>query len=136
MYFNIRRFIAFVIDWCVYIGVGNLLTVMGPGFNPEYLTRPSIKMFSSYGVILAILWFIAIPLFRDLIFGCSIGKIICGLRIVNAEGKKASASQRLSRNLTMYIFQAEIFVCLFNKGNRLGDMMAKTKVVARGKENE
>lgn len=127
----IRRFLAFVIDWNIMFGVAMALMLFGPGSNPEFLVRPSIKMFTSVGFLLGLLWFVIYCLFKDCLFGRrSLGKLICGLKIQNSEtGDKASFGSLILRNITYVIVQIEWIVVLVNKGKRLGDFIAKTQVV-------
>ena len=127
----IRRFLAFVIDWNIMFGVAMALMFFGPGSNPEFFLRPSIKMFTSVGFLLGLLWFPFYWLFKDCLFGRrSLGKLICVLKIQNSEtGEKAAFGSLILRNITYVIVQIEGIVVLVNKGKRLGDFMAKTQVV-------
>ena len=132
----VRRFFAFVIDWNIMLGVAMALLFYGPESNPEYLLYPSIKMFATTSFLLGLLWFIIYCLFKDCLFGRrSFGKLICGLVIVNSStGEKASFGSLILRNITYIVVQIEGLFVLFNKGERLGDSIAKTKVVARAKK--
>ncbi len=127
----IRRFFAFVIDWNIMFGVAMALMFYGPGSNPQYLIYPSIKMFASTGFLLGIIWLPLYCLFKDCLFGRrSLGKLICGLIILNSEtGEKASFGSLILRNITYVIVQVEAIVVLFDNGKRLGDSIAKTQVV-------
>ena len=127
----IRRFLAFIIDWNIIFGVGMALMYFGPGSNPEYFYFPSIYMFKSLGFILGLLWMPLYCLFKDCLFGRrSLGKLICGLAIENSEtGEKASFGSLIVRNLAYVIITIEGVVVLLNKGRRIGDLMANTKVV-------
>lgn len=132
----IRRFLAFIIDWNILFGIGMVLMFFGPGGNPEYFLWPSIEMFSSLGFILGLLWMPLYCLFKDCLCGRrSIGKLICGLAIENAEtGEKVSFGSLIVRNLAYVIIQIEGIIVLANKGRRIGDIMANTKVVRYQKE--
>ena len=129
----IRRFFAFVIDWNIMFGVAMALMFYGPGSNPEYLLYPSIKMLSSAGFLMGLAWLPLYCLFKDCLFGRrSLGKLICGLTIQNSEtGEKASFGSLVLRNVTYVIVQIEGIVVLVNKGKRLGDSIAKTRVVRK-----
>ena len=131
----IRRFLAFVIDWNIMFGVAIALMFYGPGSNPEYFIYPSIKMFTSAGFLLGLAWLPLYCLLKDCLFGRrSIGKLICGLIIQSSDtGEKASYNSLILRNITYAIVQIEGIVVLANKGKRLGDIIAKTQVVARSK---
>ena len=127
----IRRFLAFVIDWNIIFGVAMVLMFFGPGSSPEFFIYPSIKMFTSVGFLLGLLWFSLYCLFKDCLFGGrSFGKLICGLKIQNSEtGEKASFSSLVLRNITYVIVALECVVVLINQGKRLGDIIAKTQIV-------
>lgn len=127
----IRRFLAFIIDWNMMFGVAIALMFYGPESNPEYFINPSVKMFSSVGFLLGILWLLLYCLFKDCLFGRrSLGKLICGLKIQNSEtGEKATFGSLILRNITYVIVQIEMIVVLANKGTRLGDLIAETQVV-------
>ncbi len=132
----VRRFLAFVIDWNIMFGVAIALMLCGPGYNPEYILYPSIKMFTSAGFLIGIAWLPLYCLFKDCLFGRrSLGKLICGLTIQNSEtGEKASFGSLILRNVTYVIVQIEGIVVLVNKGKRLGDFIAKTQVVRHSKK--
>ena len=109
-----------------------------PGSSPEYLRYPSIETLFSTGLLLGILWVLFYSLFKDCLFcGRSLGKLICGLRIISSEnGKKPSFISLILRNIPLAIVQIEAIVVLANKGKRLGDYLAKTQVVrSTTKEN-
>ena len=127
----LRRFLAFVIDWNILFDVALLLILFGPGSNPAYLITPSIYMFTSAGSLLGIAWIFLYGLGKDcLLKGRSIGKLICGLEVRNSQtGEKASFGSLILRNITFEAIQIEGIVVLVNKGNRLGDIIAKTEVV-------
>ena len=129
----IRRFLAFIIDWNIMFGVAMALMFHGPGSNPEYFAYPSIKMFTSAGFLMGLAWLPLYCLLKDCLFGRrSLGKLICGLMIQNSDtGEKASFGSLILRNVTYVIVQIEGIVVLVNKGNRLGDSIAKTTVVRR-----
>lgn len=128
----VRRFLSFCIDWMIICMVGFSLTLFGPQFDPEYLLRPSIYMFSAYGAILSILWFVFAPLFRDaLLGGVSLGKRLFGLRVTDKSGDKASGMTLILRNITFWLVLLEMILVLCNHGIRLGDMLAGTRVVPK-----
>jgi len=131
----LRRFLAFAIDWNILFGVTIALMFYGSGSSPEYLLFPSIEMLSSPGFILGAVWFFLYCLLKDCLFGRrSLGKLICGLIILNSEtGEKASYSSLILRNITYVIASIEGIVVLLNNGKRLGDSFAKTQVVRKTK---
>ena len=126
----LRRFIAFAFDWNVIILACVGLFLLGPRFDIEYLLRPSIKMFSSYGVILGILGFVLLPLFKDCLFkGASLGKLVCGLKVYDSRTQNvAKIPSLIARNLTFYIPLVELIVFACNKGRTIGDMLSKSYV--------
>lgn len=129
----IRRFFAFMIDWNIMFGVCVLLMLFGPGADPEYVLHPSIKMLSSGGFLLGLAWLALYGLFKDCVFGRrSLGKLICGLIIINSDTQnKASYGSLILRNITYCIVQIEGIIVLLNGGRRLGDMLAKTRIKRR-----
>lgn len=131
----IRRFFAFVIDWNIMFGVAMALMYYGPGSNPEYLINPSVKMITSAGFLMGLVWLPLYCLFKDCLFGRrSLGKLICGLTIQNSEtGEKASWGALILRNIPYIIVQIEGVIVLVNKGKRLGDVIVKTQVVRKTK---
>ena len=100
-----RRFIAFVIDWNLVFLISMGLFTLGPRFEVEYLLRPSIRMFSAYGVILGVLAFIILPFIKDCLFkGASLGKLICGIKVYDNHNKEtAKTGALILRNITFYI---------------------------------
>ena len=129
----IRRLIAFVIDWNLIFLIGFGLFISGPEFKIEYLLRPSIRMFSAYGVLLSVLSFALLPLIKDCVFkGSSLGKLICGIRVYDNNSKDiAKTSSLILRNLTFYIPFVELIVALCNNGRTLGDMLSSSYVDLR-----
>ena len=129
--FIIRRSIAFLIDFNLTIIIGGFCFFIGPRFNAEYLLYPSIKMFSCYGVILSVLWFLLFPLFKDCIFkNASLGKKILGIQIVNIGDKTQPLTiQLIKRNIMFYFIFIEIIVFFLNSGRTVGDVISNTAVV-------
>ena len=127
---TLRRLIAFAIDWSVILVVCVALFVTGPRVDAELLLRPSIKMFSAYGVILGVFGFVLLPLFKDCLFkGASLGKLICGLKVYDSRTQTdAKISSLIIRNVTFYIPIVELIVLLCNEGKTLGDMLSSSYV--------
>ena len=134
----VRRFIAFIIDWSVIFLISFGLFISGPRFEVEYLLRPSIRMFSAYGVLLGILGFVLLPLLKDCLFkGASLGKLICGIKVYDNHSKDTAKNIALiSRNITFYIPYVEMIVCLCNEGRTLGDMLSSSYVDLRKRKPE
>ncbi len=132
---NIKRLIAFVIDYLLIGLISFAFIFFSPSFDSSYLLYPSIKMFSSLSPWLGILSAIFLPLFRDVIFGgASFGKRIMGLRIVKSgTEEKPSVGALILRNITIAFVTVEFIVWFIAKGRRLGDFIGNTEVVARTK---
>ena len=72
---------------------------------------------------------------KDFFRSKSIGKRIFGLTIVNkSDSKPATNVQCLIRNLTILIWPIEVITLLFSSNERIGDLIAGTKVVISDKE--
>lgn len=133
MKLDVRRLIAFAIDWNLTYIIGMALLFGGPQFKTEYLIAPSMRMFTPFSVLSALAWFVGACMLRDLIFGGrSLGKLICGLKIQNrADGGNPRMRQLILRNITFYFAVIEMVVWAVNNGVRLGDMAAGTEVVRK-----
>ena len=67
---------------------------------------------------------------KDIFYGRSIAKRILKLQIVDSNtGQIATPFQCFLRNITIIIWPIEVIITLFNPTRRLGDRIAKTKVV-------
>ena len=124
-----RRFLAFMIDMIIAYGGMIALWCFGPGGNPEHLMYPTVWMTGAYW--LGYLWLYAYGIFKDCLFGRrSLGKLCMGLWIIDTQSQaKVSYKQLILRNITFFIVQVECVVVLILRGKRLGDMVAKTKVI-------
>ena len=72
---------------------------------------------------------------KDFFRSRSIGKRIFGLKIVNKSDLiPATSKQCLIRNLTILIWPIEVITLLFSSNERIGDLIAGTKVVISDKE--
>lgn len=127
----IRRFVAFMIDMTVAYGGMLALWCFGPGGNMEYLMYPSVKMWLTGAYWLGYLWLYAYGIFKDCLFGRrSLGKLCMGLYIIDTQSQaKVSYKKLILRNITFPIVQVEGVILLILRGKRLGDMVAKTKVI-------
>ncbi len=126
-----RRFLAFMIDMIIAYGGMIALWCFGPGGNPEHLMYPTVKLWMTGAYWLGYLWLYAYGIFKDCLFGRrSLGKLCMGLWIIDTQSQaKVSYKQLILRNITFFIVQVECVVVLILRGKRLGDMVAKTKVV-------
>lgn len=109
---------AFLIDMMICTSVAMAVARLLPGIQILKATSGIIGV----GALLLFL--------RD-IFGKSIGKYLLGLNIVSIkDNQKANLSQRLVKNITVPLSIIEIpFVVLSKDNKKIGDMLAKTKIV-------
>ena len=129
----IRRVIAGLIDWNLIFIVGMLLLTSGPSFDFSYLISPSLQMFKGIPFLLGILWMLAMPLLRDCVFGgASLGKLICGLKVRDAQtGRKPAFGKLILRGVFFWLILPEFIVILANRGRSIADMASRTAVVLR-----
>lgn len=128
------RFGAIVIDNIVMAIAGVILGVllMMAGLSPE--TEEYADTTSLLCLVLAFGYYS----FFEGVFGGTIGKLLLGMRVVNAEGRNCGLGRALVRNLLRiidalpfaYIVGAAL-VDSSDKRQRLGDRVVKTYVVAR-----
>ena len=87
----------------------------------------------------SVIWFLLLLAYfipSEAISGCTIGKMICRLRVVKTDGKSCTFFSALLRNLLLCIDGGLIIIiCFMNSpmNQRLGDMVAHTIVVSRNK---
>ena len=126
----IRRFLAFAIDYNIFCGIPLLFLFLS---NPSALIYPTIGAFTSPIALTGFALGLGYALFKDCIFGGrSLGKLIFGLVVVNSEsGKAAPIGSLILRNVTYFIFFIELICALANYGLRLGDQLAKTRVILK-----
>jgi uncharacterized RDD family membrane protein YckC len=126
------RFVAALIDiLCVLVidtalgSVLGLLRVVGPGIAQAAMTVGYFAISIGYGILLEWAW-----------RGQTVGKKLCRLRVVDAEGLRLQFDQIVTRNLLRAIDMLPLFYfvggisCWFSpKCQRLGDIAANTIVV-------
>ena len=129
----LRRLFAFLIDEAVASVGMVLLWCLGPGGDPSFLIFPTIRMAFTWAYWLGWLWMIGYSLLRDCLFARrSLGKLCMKLKVIDMQSQaKVSYKQLVLRNVTFPIMQVEAVVALVLRGKRLGDVLAKTKVVDR-----
>ena len=129
----VKRILADIIDWNLIFIIGIPLFFLGENFDPKYLLYPSIKMFSAYGTMLGVLWFLVAPLLKNCLFNsASFGMFVFGLKIVSkATLKKATVEKLILRSATFYLPFADIMVLLITKKYSLGDLISKTTVLSK-----
>ena len=129
----IKRIIASIIDWYVGWGIFNLLFYYGPGVDYDLAVNPSVEIFKAPGFWMAFFFPILWVIFKDCIFnGVSLGKLICGVRVVDKDTrKKANFPVLIKRNLYLLLFSVELILLFVNKGIRLGDKTTNTEVILK-----
>ena len=128
-----RRQAAYIVDWILLYVLsfinGIVLALMFPEmFSPTGVESPGVTIFWYFHS-----WFL-LPLvfcFKDGFKGCSPGKWLCGVRVVDRDTRDPiGAKQSLKRNLVLMIPFFPIVVALqLIKGVRSGDKWARTRVV-------
>lgn len=126
----LKRCLAFTIDWLIIGCIMVFVLLINPNFSIEYLMYPSIDSGVSINIFVSMAFVLVAIIFKDFIFGdASIGKKVFGLRVVTKNSDiKPTKIQLIKRNLLLFIPQIEFFVLLFNKGRRIGDIIANTEV--------
>jgi uncharacterized RDD family membrane protein YckC len=122
-----RRQIAYIIDNVLFriallpvvIGIAVAVQQLQLGGAAEILANLSVWLL------------IPIFFFKDGFSGYSLGKLICGVRLMNVEtGKPGGFGMSFVRNLPMLIpFVVVIMAFQLQKGNRWGDRWTKSKVI-------
>jgi uncharacterized RDD family membrane protein YckC len=123
-----KRQLAFGIDvlfwngfcFCIGIALGIMMVVMGA-------TEKEIDNAAS------IIGWLVLPifLFKDSFFGYSLGKLICGVRIIdNNTGAPTGVAASIKRTLPLLIpFMPLIVAFQLCKGHRIGDGWSNSKVI-------
>jgi uncharacterized RDD family membrane protein YckC len=134
------RFFATLLDGILTsIALGLVSGLLGGGLDPEALASGELAYALSGTpalLVIALGW--GYPIVFEGLFGGTIGKLILGMRVVNAEGENIGLGRALVRNLLriidmlplLYILGA-ILVSSSDTKQRLGDRVAGTYVVAR-----
>ncbi len=125
-----KRLIAIFIDLVVLIGTSIFIS---------WLISSTKVINPSYQLILFSFIFFSYNFFFELFYeGQSIGKISQKIKVVKENGESAGFWQYLIRALLRpvdYMFALGILVMVFNKkGQRLGDIAAKTIVIQTGEK--
>jgi uncharacterized RDD family membrane protein YckC len=133
------RFVAALIDILCVLAINSavgaalgLLQVVGPGIAQAAITVGYFAISIGYGILLEWAW-----------RGQTVGKKLCRLRVVDAEGMRLQFDQIVTRNLLRAIDMLPIFYfvggvsCWFSpKCQRLGDIAANTIVVRTPRVSE
>ncbi|MBQ4515490.1 MAG: RDD family protein [Clostridia bacterium] len=123
-----KRILATIIDFGLIFGPVFII-----GFFLDIFE--SVIFLSVYGKIIIALFlvmFLLVPvelICKDIVGKRSVGKKIKGLKILSIDGKEPTYKQLLIRNIFMLWAPIEVIIVLFFDKPRLGDKIAKTKVV-------
>ena len=117
-----ERYIAYVVDFGILIIIFIMCVIF---FEPATVVRKYSEL-----VIPIVIPFLCI--FRD-VFGRSLGKYICRLKIISTENdEKPTIKQLILRNI-IYLPYPDL-ITTPREGYRYGDKLAKTRVVAEADE--
>jgi len=122
-----RRQIAYIIDNVVF------RIAISPVVFGILVAAQQAKLGEAAEILASISAYLLIPIFffKDGFSGYSLGKLICGVRLVNVEtGKPGGFGMSFLRNLPMLIpFVILVMAFQLQKGNRWGDRWTKSKVI-------
>lgn len=115
----LKRLIAFLIDLLLIAIIVNMFFFATPTVKSQLLVQFLSAMM------------VTMLLCKDCINGKSAGKRIMKIEIANEkEGEKVSAVSCVVRNIFVVLWIIEILVLFISKEKRIGDYVAKTKVVS------
>ncbi|MBR5236911.1 MAG: RDD family protein [Clostridia bacterium] len=117
-----KRILAFLVD---YFASMIILALVGLF---SFLNITNRFWSQLYGILLFFCVFIIC--FKDIFAGQSFGKRIMKLKVVSLENKQPNVLVLLIRNITLLVWPIEVLLVLLDKP-RIGDVIAKTKVVTR-----
>ena len=118
----LKRLIAFLIDLLLIAIIVNMFF-----FATQTVKSQLLVQFLSAMMVTMLLC-------KDCINGKSAGKRIMKIEIANEkEGEKVSAVSCIVRNIFVVLWIIEILVLFISKEKRIGDYVAKTKVVSNSK---
>jgi uncharacterized RDD family membrane protein YckC len=135
----VARFLAWLVDLlciaAVLSGLGalmGLLRLLSPGLAGAATTLAYFLVSIGYGIVCEWWW-----------RGQTVGKRLCRLRVVDAEGLRLQFHQIVTRNLLRFVDSLPLFyfvgglVCWFTpKCQRLGDLAANTIVIRNPRISE
>lgn len=126
-----RRHLAFVIDWLLWhvtlIVAAVVVMLLSALWTPPKAVVETLLVAGVYIVAPMVLFM------KDGFRGCSPGKALCGLRVINeATGRPAGFLLSLQRNLVLYVpLMPLVIAFLLTPGHRIGDGWARTRVIQR-----
>ncbi|HHQ44831.1 MAG TPA: RDD family protein [Candidatus Altiarchaeales archaeon] len=132
----VKRIIAYVIDSLIVTAVilvgsvGMSLLAIVAGMISNSLASIIGILAIPVSLLLSLVALVYFLIKDSLNNGASYGKKIMGLKVVNASGGACTLKDSVLRNIIMILGIIELIVILVDKdGDRLGDKVAKTKVV-------
>lgn len=115
----IKRLLAFGIDLMIIIVIENVL------FLTTYIIKSQFTMQFFSALMITLL------LCKDCINGQSFGKRVMKLQVVDSNTEEnISAVRHIVRNLFLPLWCIEILILMISKKKRIGDYIAKTKVIS------
>ncbi|MBE7020130.1 MAG: RDD family protein [Ruminococcaceae bacterium] len=122
-----KRLLAYIVDIFIVFIPMIIYTIL-LDINPRFFNF-EVFMFLSYvpfGLII----------FKDIIGNQSIGKRIFKLKVVTLQGQKPNVFQFIVRNILALIWPLEAFMLVILDKPRIGDLIARTKVVADNEDKD
>lgn len=117
-----KRLIAFVIDLLIIAVITGILFLLTQSLKSQIL----ILLFSAL--------MITFLLCKDIVNGQSFGKIIMKLKVVDSRSNNSATNiSVIVRNIFVIFWIVEVFVLFVSKDMRIGDYIAKTKVISNEK---
>lgn len=122
-----KRILAFIVDWCIVFGICAAVATWG-----ESATYDGELHFNTFRLILAVVLYLALPIFRDLLIrNRSLGKFFIGLEVIDGDGNKPNVVRLILRNI-FSVFPFIDFVLLVGTDDgTLGDRISKTYVIKK-----
>ncbi len=123
-----KRILAFIIDTAVFMII--FMTVNIIPIYDDYFSDADVMLDAKYYIIygISLLLIAILYISKDCVKGQSLGKRLMKIKAVSISGERTHVWQLLVRNITVFIWPAEFILLLCNK-RRIGDVIAKTKVV-------
>lgn len=113
-----QRILAFIIDMLLIT-----LFIMLPAYVSCFLGYP-LLILALFGLLVTCF------LSKDCFNGQSIGKRLMKIQVVDRQtGNPVSNIRLMIRNLSLVVWKIEALILIITKEKRLGDMLAKTKVI-------
>ncbi len=119
-----KRLLAIIIDFLIFCFLFFILTVIS-------ILDEKNSLFNQTGYIIFAVLLLSVWLgfiFKDAFYGQSIGKRLVHIKVISKDGKKPNLFQVFLRNITIHIWPIELIMLFLDK-ERIGDILAKTKII-------